>query len=152
MSTCVWHRIALLLLAVVSLLSLAGTVAAKEIKLEAQLVWGTNDEKTDNAELKPVTAEVEKRLKSLPFKWQHYFEVKRKQFTVQHAKTQRINLSKDCVIEVKNLENDQVEVTLLGKGEVVGRIKQKLPDGETLVLGGNAANFTGWFVVLRPVK
>jgi len=152
MSTCAWHRIALLLLAVVSLLSLAGTVAAKEIKLEAQLVWGTNDEKTDNAELKPVTAEVEKRLKSLPFKWQHYFEVKRKQFTVQHAKTQRINLSKDCVIEVKNLENDQVEVTLLGKGEVVGRIKQKLPDGETLVLGGNAANFTGWFVVLRPVK
>jgi len=152
MSTCVWHRIALLLLAVVSLLSLAGTIAAKEIKLEAQLVWGTNDEKTDNAELKPVTAEVEKRLKSLPFKWQHYFEVKRKQFTVQHAKTQRINLSKDCVIEVKNLENDQVEVTLLGKGEVVGRIKQKLPDGETLVLGGNAANFTGWFVVLRPVK
>lgn len=152
MRTFACYRPGLWLLVLVALLGWTQPAAAAEIKLEAQLVWGTNDEKTNDPELKPVTAEVEKRLKGLPFKWQHYFEVKRKHFTVAHDGTQRVSLSKDCVIEVKNLEGGQVEVKLFGKGEEVGRIKQKLPEGQTLVLGGNAANFTGWFVVLRPLK
>jgi hypothetical protein len=146
-----WPSI-LLLLALVCCPGRAATAPTNETKFEAQLVWGTNDDKPANEEQKPVAAEVEKRLKAMPFKWQHYYEIKRKQFTVEHAGTQRTSLSKDCLIVVKHLENDQVEVTLMGKGEVVGRIKQKLPAGETLVLGGNAPNFTGWFVVLRQVK
>jgi hypothetical protein len=152
MKTSACHRTAAWLLVLGMFLGLAGTLEAREIKLEAQLVWGTNESKSPDPAQKPVTEEVEKRLKGLPLKWQHYYEVKRKQFTVAHEATKRTSLSKDCVIVVKNLDKDMVEVTLLGKGEVVGRIKQKLPEGETLVLGGNAANLTGWFVVLRQVK
>jgi hypothetical protein len=148
----IWPRTLMVLFLLAGWVGLAGTVAAKELKLEAQLVWGTNEDKAPEPEQKPVAPEVEKRLKALPFKWQHYYQIKKRQFTVAHNATQRVAMSKDCTIIVKNLENDQVEVTLMGKGEVVGRIKQKLPEGETLVLGGNAANFTGWFVVLRPVK
>jgi hypothetical protein len=150
MKSRLWQPI-LPLLALVFCLGWAATATAKEMKLEAQLVWGTNDDKAP-ADQKPVAAEIEKRLKSLPFKWQHYYEVKRRQLTVEHGGTQKVSLSRDCLIVVKQLENDQVELTLMGKGEVVGCIKQKLPAGETLVLGGNAANFTGWFVVLRQVK
>ena len=155
MNPCLRHSAALLLLTLVllpGLPGLAGDSPAGEAKFEAQLVWGTNEEKAPNAELKPITAETEKRLKGLPFKWQHYFEVKRRQFTVAQDGVQRIRLSKDCTIIVKKLANDMVEVTLLGQDKTVGSIKQKLPAGETLVLGGNAENYTSWFVVLRQVK
>ena len=96
MKTQARQRTALLLLALGAFLGFAGSASAKEIKLEAQLVWGTNEEKSPDPDQKPVTAEVEKRLKCLPFKWQHYFEVKRKQFTVAHEATQNVRLSKDC--------------------------------------------------------
>lgn len=144
-------RLAVAFLVLLGWVGVTGMAAAKEIKLDAQLVWGTNDDKAPNPDQKPVSADVEKRLKALPFKWQHYYEMKRRQITVAHQATQRVSMSRDCVIEVKFLEGDQVEVTLFGKGEFLGRIKQKLPPGETLVLGGNAPNFTGWFVVLRLV-
>lgn len=147
-----WQVTLVLLVCVAFGLQAADAPAPKALKYEAQLVWGTNDSKSPDPDQKPVTAEVEKRLKALPLKWQHYYEVQRKQFDMGADGKQRVRLSGDCSIVVKRLEGDQVEVTLLGKGEVVGRIKQKLPEGETLVLGGNAANFTGWFVVVRQVK
>ena len=58
-------------------------------------------------------------------------------------------MSKDCDVSVRNLGNSSVEVTLFGKGQPVGKFTQALPKGELLVTGGNAANFTAWFVVLR---
>ena len=124
-------------------------VHAGEIKLEAQLIWGTNDEKSPNPKHKPVDAKVAKKLKKLPFKWQHYFEVNRKQFTVTQGETTKIVLSKDCEIKVRNAGNNSVELQIFGKGECVGKISQVLPKDELLVTGGNAANFTSWFVVLH---
>ena len=124
-------------------------VHAGEIKLEAQLIWGTNDEKSPNPKHKSVDAKVEKKLKKLPFKWQHYFEVNRKQFTVAQGETTKIVLSKDCEIKVRNAGNNSVELQIFGKGESVGKISQALPKDELLVTGGNAANFTSWFVVLH---
>jgi hypothetical protein len=125
---------------------------ASEVKLEATLVWGTNEAQSPNPDHKPVCPEVEKKLKDLPFRWKYYFEVKRKQFQVAEAGTQKVVLSKDCQIVVKNLGKTVVAMDLLGKGERVGTIKQRLPKGEVLVTGGNAANFTGWFVVLKVAE
>jgi hypothetical protein len=136
------------------LLALAAwpSAVAAEIKLEAQLIWGTNDKQSPNPDHKPVDAEVEKRLKKLPFKWQHYFEVNRKQFSVPEGETKKVVLSKDCEIKVRNAGKGVVEVQLFGKGELVSKISQALPKDEWLVTGGNAANFTSWFVVLRKVE
>jgi hypothetical protein len=122
-----------------------------EMKLEAQLIWGTNDSKSPDPEHKPVTPEVARKLKSLPFKWTHYFEVTRKPFSVPTSGEKKVRLSKECEIKVKNLGKSQIEVHLYGKGEPVGKITQSLPKGELLVTGGNAANFTAWFVVLKQV-
>lgn len=125
--------------------------AQDELKLEAQLIWGTNEPKSPNPNHKPVEPDVEKKLRSLPFKWSHYFEVNRVKFTVPHGQTNRVAMSKECEVVVKNLGNNIVEVTLFGKGERVGTITQVLPKTELLVTGGNAPNFTAWFVVLRQV-
>lgn len=131
------------------LLNLCGAaVWAGEIKLDATLVWGTDDEKSPNPEHKKVDSKVDKKLKKL-FKWKHYFEVNKKQFSLKDGETKKIALSKDCEIKVRNAGKDSVELQIFGKGECVGKISQALPKGELLVTGGNAANFTGWFVVLR---
>jgi len=124
---------------------------AADLKLEAVLVWGTNDEKPLSGELKPVTEDIAKKLNCLPFKYTNYFEVNRKQFSVKDAGSEKVRMSKDCVITVKNLEGGKVEVTLIGKGQPVGTITQQLKKGKCLVTGGNAANSTAWFVVLKQV-
>jgi len=128
---------------------LGAQVQADEIKLEAQLIWGTNDEKSPDPKHKPVDPKVAKKLKKLPFKWQYYFEVNRQQFSVPQGETKKIVLSKDCEIKVRNAGNHSVELNIFGKGECIGKISQALPKDELLVTGGNAANFTSWFVVLH---
>ena len=136
-------------------LFLAGAIPAAhagELKLEAQLVWGTNDKKSPNPKHKAVEPDVEKRLKNLPFKWSNYFEVNRKQFKIASSQVRCERMSEECEICVKLVGNDQLEVTLLGKGKQVGKITQALPKKELLLLGGNAPNFTAWFVALRQVE
>jgi hypothetical protein len=141
-------------LALVSLLVPAVSVPlrAGEIKLEVQLIWGTNDEKSPDPKHKSVDPKVEKKLKKLPFKWQNYFEVNRQKFSVAQGETKRTVLSKDCEIKVRNAGNNSVELQIFGKGESVGKISQSLPKDEMLVTGGNAANFTSWFVVLYQAE
>jgi hypothetical protein len=119
------------------------------LKLEAQLVWGTNDEKSPDPKHKPVEADIKKKLQDLPLKWTHYYEVNRKSFEVAASANKRIVLSDKCDIEVKNLGQSSVEVSLIGKGAQVLTRKQALPKGETLVVGGNAPNSTAWLVVLK---
>ena len=42
---------------------------AATMKLQVQLVWGTNDDHSPNPKHKPVEADVRKKLKELPLKW-----------------------------------------------------------------------------------
>ena len=129
--------------------ALGARLQAGEMKLEAQLIWGTNDEKSPDPKHRAVDSKVEKKLKKLPFKWQNYFEVNRQKFSVPEGETKKIVLSKDCEIKVRNSGNHTVELQIFGKGACVGKISQALPKDELLVTGGNAANFTSWFVVLH---
>ena len=137
-----------------SLLVFTGFVArADDLKLEAQLVWGTNDEKSPDNKLKPVEEGVRKKLADLPLKWSHYFEVNRKRFDVARGATARAALSQKCAVEVKSLEGKKVEVVWFGKkGEVVGKQTQPLAQGEMLVLGGNAPNATSWLLILKRLE
>ncbi len=124
---------------------------AGDLKLEALLVWGTNDARSPDPGHKPVSADLLRKLRSFPLKWTNYFEVNRQPLAVPDAGAKKTSLSKDCEILVKNVGSGEVELVIFGKGERVGRIKQALPKGELLVTGGNAPNFTAWFVVLRQV-
>lgn len=124
--------------------------AAGEARFEAILIWGTNDEMPSDPKIKPVSEAVAKKLKD--FKWSHYFEIARQ--TVSVGKDEkRVQMSKDCVIVIKVLDKDQVEVTLIGKGKTVATMKKELKKGGgCLVTGGNASNSTGWFIILKQVE
>jgi hypothetical protein len=125
---------------------------AEVLKLETQLIWGTNDPHSPDPTHKPVESGVKKKLNELPLKWTNYFEVKRKEFQVPPAGTTKVPLSEKCALEVKNLGHSMIEVSLIGKGKDVAKRTQKLPKGETLVLGGNAPNATAWLVVLKRLE
>ena len=123
-----------------------------DFKVEAQLVWGTNEATSPNPKHKPVEADVARKFKNGPYKWQNYFEERRKRLVVPKGGDISGRMSKHCEIKVKNLGNDHVEVSLYGKGQLVTKCTQSLPKGELLVIGGNADNRTAWFVVLKQVE
>ncbi len=126
--------------------------AEATLKVEALLIWGTNDTQSPDPKHKPVSAEVRKKLQELPFKWTNYFVVNRKTVDVPAKGSIKLPMSEKCDIEVKNLGNTTVEVSLFSRVKHVLKRTQALPKGETLVLGGNAPNATSWFVVLKQAE
>ena len=125
---------------------------AATLKLQAQLVWGTNDDHSPDPKHKPIEADVKAKLKELPLKWSNYFEVNRKGLEVAPAGNSKVALSEKCELEVKSLGGSKLEVTLFGKGKETLKRTQSLPKGEMLVLGGNAPNATAWLVVLKRIE
>jgi len=144
--------VGLLLLVASGLVAFAQSAAAAAAKMEAQLIWGTNDRNSPNPEHKPLQEDLKKRLQELPLKWTNYFVVNRKQFTLPSSDMQKVMLSQKCSLEVKPMGDDKVEVSLIGKGEPVVKRTQPLPKGEILVLGGNAPNSTAWLVVVKRLE
>jgi hypothetical protein len=126
--------------------------ADPEMKVEAQLVWGTNNKESPDPKHKPVSEEVRKKLLALPLKWTNYFEVNRKLLRIPLASQRKEALSEKCAVEVKYLGKSKVEIVLIGKGEQIEKRTQDFPLSETLVLAGKAPDETAWLVVLKRVE
>jgi len=144
----VWFSIALVLLA-------CGEVRARaaDMKIEAFLLWGTDDSKPPEGKTyKPIEPDIRQKLRDLPLKWTNWFEVKRVAFTVPQGATKEVPMSDKCQVNVKQMAGAEVEVSLVGKGKEVVKRKQSLPKGEMLVLGGNAPNSTAWLVFLKRLE
>jgi len=125
---------------------------ASKMKLQAHLIWGTNDEKPADPNLKPIDPKVAKKLENLPIKWKYYYVVTQKEFSVTEGATAKIEMSKECELVVKNIDGTNVEVQLLGKGKPAGKVTKGLGKGKCLVTGGDATNSTAWFVFLKQVE
>jgi hypothetical protein len=146
-------NLAVWILAALAFFATASTRAASgDMKIEAQLIWATNDKEDPNKSHKPVSSEILEKLKQLPLKWANYFEVNKITLDIPKSESRKGKLSEKCEIEVKNLDGSQVEVALLGKGDPVWKRIQALPKNEVLVLGGNAPNSTAWLVALKRIK
>ena len=137
-----------------AVIALAGDAVAGEggQRFEATLVWGTNEAEPPGSTLKPVPAPVAKKLAKLPFKWTYYYVVQCKEFALEKGGRTKVRMSEECEITVKAVDAETVELALRGKGQPVGKVTQKLCGNELLVTGGNAENFTAWFVVLRRLE
>src|SRR6267154_3221654 len=114
-----------------------------EMKLRAYLVWGTDDDKPpEGKNYKRVETDIEKKLKGLPLKYKHYFEVNRTNFSLVTNAIKKVPVSEKCELEVKSAGGPNLEVALFGKGKEAARQKQPLPKDEVLVVSGNAPNST----------
>jgi len=146
-------RFALILgLALASCSMVPSVAQGADVKLEAVLVWGTNGGKPSGSDLKPITDSIAQRLNSLPLKYTNYFEVNRKKFDLKDKGAAEVSMSKECKINVRSLEAGKLEVTLIGRGQPVGKITQELKKGHCLVTGGNAEDSTAWFVLISQVE
>lgn len=139
------------LLLSLSLLPLAPFAAEKKAgdwKFEAQLIWGTDKEKSDDPNLKPVDSKLVGGLQKI-FKWKYYYQVgSLMPFGVPANGNKKVKLSKKCEIEVHDLGKPMIEVSMWGEGKLVKRVTHKAI--QCLVMGGDNGNDTAWFVVITP--
>ncbi len=142
------------IIALLAMVPLAFALAEDQgAKLEAQLIWGTNEATPPpDKHYSPVQPDTGRHLKDLPFKWANYFEVHRTNFVASTTAVRNVALSPKCELAVKDSGKTGIEITLIGKGKEVFKQTQALPKGEMLVIGGNAPNATTWLVVLKRVE
>jgi hypothetical protein len=140
-------RSAARLLLATFLLAAAATSNAADIKLEARLVWGTNDEK-GGPNCKPVDADLAAKLHGM-FKWKSYFEITNEVASIPLNKTRDLKMSEQCTIRIKNLGGSRVELSCIGEGKPVDQRVVTLTPPKWLVWGGNSKQDTAWFIGLR---
>lgn len=142
-----WQFIVLLLTFVSAQLGAASTPI--EPRVQAVLVWGTDEANPTGKNLKEVDAKLRDRLANV-FKWKNYFEVNRQTAPLPSAaKMQTLKLSDECSVEVKLLPDNVAEVKLMGKGKALVTRRHSLAKSDALVLAGDDKNKTAWFVVLN---
>lgn len=123
-----------------------------DMKIESQLIWATNDKQDPNPRHKPVAPEIHEKLTQLPLKWENYFEVSKVSVEIPKGGLRKAKLSEKCELEIKNIDGEQLQVALIGKGDPVWKRIQSLPKNDILILGGNAPNATAWLVALKRTK
>jgi hypothetical protein len=143
----------ILRLFVLAMLGLGGAwvCEAEDLKLEAMLVWGCNDEKSKEKH-KEVDPAIAKELKGV-FQWKYYFEIRKQEGIVPSRGSKQFEMSKKCRVEVTELQGPDVVVELFGEGKPVNKTKKPLQKGEMITIGGGDKEGSAWFVVLRrPAK
>ncbi len=126
-------------------------VQAAELKVELKLIWGTNAKPATDPKRKPVDEATAGKLRKV-FKWTNYFEINRLAGTVPSRGTNQFKMSKDCIIEIKELEGPKVEVKLIGEGKPVVQATHHLSKGETINLASECKDGSGaWFVLITEL-
>jgi hypothetical protein len=121
---------------------------AADLKLEAKLIWGSNDPTNKVQHPLVKDAKLSSHLHRI-FKWDNYYEINTKVVSIPQAKTGTLQMSEKCKLDVKNLGGNRIEVNCIGKGKPVSHGTQSLPPGQWFTLGGNDKNNSAWFVVMR---
>ena len=94
-----------------------------------------------------------RRLRKLPYRWKNYFLVSKQTVNVADGQTKpKIPMSKRCIVDIKNLGGDRVEVRLHGDGKPVSIHREALPMHQLLILSGDAGNETGWLVIIHRIE
>jgi hypothetical protein len=118
-----------------------------DLKIEARLIWGANDEK-ETVKYEPLDAGLSDKLHRT-FKWKNYFEITNKNASIPLNQTGELKMSDACTIRVKNLGGSRVEVICIGHGKQVHQGAYTLTPPQWLVLGGNDSSNTAWFIGLK---
>jgi hypothetical protein len=142
------HKVRTWFFAALVMASAAAAVSAEDLKLQAKLIWGSNDD-PETIKHKPVNHELADTLQRM-FKWKNYYEITNEIGMIPMSKSFDFQMSSRCVLKIKNLGNSRVEISCIGEGKQVSKGTHTLPP-KWLVLGGNDTNNTAWFVGLRAL-
>jgi len=131
----------------VTLLGAVAAARAGDLKLEATLVWGANDENPPK-DCKPVDPKLAAGLHGI-YKWKNYYEITNKTASIPLDQSRDLKMSDHCTLRIKNIGGSRVETECIGEGKPVHKRTDTLKPPNWLVLGGNADNNTAWFIGLR---
>jgi len=129
-------------------LVLAVPVQAANLKMEAKLVWGSNEPSKDH---KPVDAAIAEKLKAC-FKWNYYYMINTVVQDIPSRETRKLKVSDQCMLEITELEGPKIEVKVIGKGVPVSKTVKQIVKGESITIGGDAENKCAWFIVLTQLE
>jgi hypothetical protein len=135
-----------------AMLAGASPARAADLKLEAQLVWGTDEQKPKDATYKELDPKIKRKLGAV-FKWKNYFRIKAEKVVLPPKEVKRVRMSPKCELELKLANEATLEVKLFGEGKWTKTIRQSLKalqQGELAVLAGDDKDKYGdaWFVVI----
>jgi len=123
-----------------------------DLKLKAQLIWATDEEKPKDKKLNEVESKLADKLRRF-YKWKNYFEVSNQNVILPPNAPQKLAMSRKCELELKRVDGATIELKLVGEGKHVKTFRQRvkpLLDGEYLIFGGDDKEKDGdaWFVVI----
>jgi hypothetical protein len=125
---------------------------AEEIKLEAKLIWASNERTSPKKEHKPVDEATAAKLKK-PFpQWQYFFVETNVVKTVPSRGSNRFVLSKECTLEIAELEGPRVEVKLIGNGKPVHKTIKEISKGGWFVYTGDDKHESAWIVIVTQLE
>ena len=148
-----------------SIVSFGGIFAARsdsiagECNIRAQLIWGTDEEKPADKELRELDPKVADKLRHV-FKWKNYLEITNLTIVLSPQMSKTVTMSPKCKLELKTIEAESkkpedalIEVKLFGEGKKVTTKRQPiklLQQGEYSILAGDdkEKRENAWFVVL----
>jgi len=123
---------------------------AANLKMEAKLIWGSNEPSKDQKH-KPVDAAIAEKLKAC-FKWNYYYVMNTVVGDIPSRGTRQLKISDPCTIEITELEGPKIEVKVIGKGKPVSKTVKQIVKGEFITIGGDAENNSAWFIVLTQLE
>ncbi len=139
---------------IVVLMLLAGSLEqsfAANLKLEAKLIWATDEKESPDPKHKPLDAATSASLRKT-FKWKNYFEVNRVVKPVPSRSSSRFELSKKCMLEIKELEGPKIEVKFIGDGKDVHKTTYTIAKGVPVIYSGDDKNQSAWFVIITELE
>jgi hypothetical protein len=128
--------------------SAAAEKRAEPVRYYVQLIWGTNREKPKTADYRPVGPKLRSEL-SRVFQWQRYWEVARREVSVQSGKPTRLRLSSECEVQIQFVSPTVSETLIYGKGMLVEKSRRKIECHGLAIHGGTTETGGSWFVVVR---
>lgn len=124
---------------------------AENARVELYLVWGTNAEKSSDPSHKPLPDDLGNELRKM-CKWQNYFVINRTNVTLLKQEPRKTEMSKKCVIEMKLLEGQRLEVQLIGEGIKRDKVIKPLSKKKSITFAGQDKNDTAWFVIIKQTE
>jgi hypothetical protein len=121
---------------------------AANLKMEAKLIWGSNEPSKDH---KPVDAAVAEKLQAC-FKWKYYYVMNTVVTDIPSRETRKLKMSEPCTIEITEMEGPRIELKVIGKGIAVNKTVKQIVKGEFITIGGDAENKSAWFIVLTQLE
>lgn len=144
------RRSRLLSLALVVLFTAIGA-HAEEIKLEAKLIWASNEAKSPKPEHKPVDEATAEKLRKIRPQWNYFFVETNVVKTIPSRGSNRFVLSKTCTLEITELEGPRVEVKLVGNGKPVHKAIKEISKGSMFVYTGDDKHESAWMVIVTQL-